>query len=104
MDFTGKTVLVTGASGSIGQAIVRHFAAAGARVAVHYHSQRAAAEQLVAELDGNGHIVVGADMSDATSTQRMVATTVEQLGQLDILVNNAGIDIRHPVAEVDYAE
>ena len=46
MDFSGKTVLVTGASGSIGQAIVRQFAAAGARVAIHYHANRDAAEQL----------------------------------------------------------
>ena len=101
MDFQGKTVLVTGASGSIGQAIVRQFAQAGARVALHYHSQREAAEQLIAELDGD-HIAVGADMGDGASIQRMVEEVVQRFGRLDILVNNAGIDIKHAVAEVDY--
>ena len=103
MDFQGKTVLVTGASGSIGQAIVRQFAQAGARVAVHYHSQREAAEQLIAELGGD-HTAVGADMGDGASIQRMVEEVVRQFGRLDILVNNAGIDIKHAVAEVDYEE
>ena len=103
MDFQGKTVLVTGASGSIGQAIVRQFAQAGARVALHYHSQREAAERRIAEL-GGGHIAVGADMGDGASIQRMVEEVVQQLGRLDILVNNAGIDIKHVVAEVDYEE
>ncbi len=103
MNFKGKTVLVTGASGSIGQATVRQFAQAGARVAVHYHAQQAAAEQLVAELGGE-HIVVEADMSDGDSVRRMVEETVQAFGRLDILVNNAGIDVKHAVAEVDYEE
>jgi len=104
MDFSGKTVLVTGASGSIGQAIVRQFAAADARVAVHYHANRDAAEQLIAELDGAGHFAIQSDMSDAASVEQMVNAAIERFGRLDILVNNAGIDIRHAVAEVDYAE
>jgi NAD(P)-dependent dehydrogenase (short-subunit alcohol dehydrogenase family) len=104
MDFSGKTVLVTGASGSIGQAIVRRFADDGARVAVHYHSGREAAEELISTLAGSGHIAVGADIGDGASVQRMVEHVVETYGRLDILVNNAGIDIGHPVAEVDYDE
>ncbi len=104
MDFTGKTVLVTGASGSIGQAIVRHFAAAGARVGIHYHSQPAAAEDLIAEIGGAGHVAVHGDMSNGESVRRMVDVTIEGLGSLDILVNNAGIDIHHPVAGTDYEQ
>ena len=102
MDFNGKTVLVTGASGSIGQAIVRQFASAGARVAVHYHANRERAEQLIAELGGSGHIAVSADMMDAESIRAMVEQTVAQFGRLDVLVNNAGIDIHHAVKDVDY--
>ena len=52
MGFSGKTVLVTGASGSIGQAIVRHFADGGALVAVHYHAGHEAAEELISTLPG----------------------------------------------------
>jgi NAD(P)-dependent dehydrogenase (short-subunit alcohol dehydrogenase family) len=104
MDFSGKSVLVTGASGSIGQAIVRGFADGGARVAVHYHSNRAAAEELIATLAGEGHIAVGADIGDGESVRRMVEQAIQAFGRLDILVNNAGIDIGHPVAKVDYDE
>lgn len=102
MNFQGKSVLVTGASGSIGQAIVRGFAQAGARVAIHYHANRTAADTLVRELGGD-HIAVAGDMSDAASIQQMVDASIAAFGRLDILVNNAGIDIAHPVAKVDYA-
>ena len=104
MNFDNKTVLVTGASGSIGQAIVRQFAAAGARVALHYHAGRDTAERLIAELPGDEHIAVQSDMSDAASIATMVDETIRTFGKLDILVNNAGIDIKHAVAEVDYEE
>ena len=104
MNFSGKTVLVTGASGSIGQAIVRQFAAAGARVALHYHARRAAVEQLIGDVAGEGHFAVGADMSDGADVKRMVDAAIAEFGRLDILVNNAGIDLKHAVAEVDYQQ
>ncbi len=104
MDFNGKTVLVTGASGSIGQAIVRQFASAGGRVAVHYHANRQGAEQLIAELGGPGHIAVGANMMDADSIYAMVEQTVKEFGRLDVLVNNAGIFTAHPPLSTSYDE
>src|SRR5688500_14886728 len=104
MSFDGKRVLITGASGSIGQAIARRFASEGAKVAVHYNRSRTAAEQLIAELDGQGHIAVGANMGDGASIRSMVEAAIDGLGGLDILVNNAGIDLKHAVAEVDYEE
>jgi NAD(P)-dependent dehydrogenase (short-subunit alcohol dehydrogenase family) len=51
-DLTNQTVLVTGASGSIGQAIVRACADAGARVAIHYHRGQEAAQALLGSLGG----------------------------------------------------
>jgi NAD(P)-dependent dehydrogenase (short-subunit alcohol dehydrogenase family) len=102
MDFTGKKVLVTGSSRGIGREIARMFAARGATVAVHYHTNRAAAEECLASLAGEGHIVVQADIADPAAVAAMVDRVVEDLGRIDIVVNNAAIYEDHPLAEVTY--
>ena len=104
MDFTGKAVLVTGASQGIGRAIARQFAARGARVAVHCHRNRLAAERTRDGLAGGPHLVVEADVGDAGAVERMVGAVAADLGRLDVLVNNAGVHEPHPIAEVSYAE
>lgn len=104
MDFNGKICLVTGASRGIGRAIAQAFAEHGARVAVHYHHNRAAAEETLASLDGSGHMIVQGDIADADAVQRIIDSVVQTMGGLDILVNNAGIYTEHPVAEVSYEE
>jgi 3-oxoacyl-[acyl-carrier protein] reductase len=103
VDFTGQGVLVTGASRGIGRAIAIRFAQHGARVAVHCHANRTAAEETCALLPGTGHIVLEADMADAEAVSRMVDDAVEGLDQLDVLVNNAGIYEAHLLAEMTYA-
>ncbi len=102
MDFTGKKVLVTGASRGIGKAIARQFAERGAHIAVHYNSNQTAAQQTLQELSGSGHMLVQADIAKPDDVQRMITTTHTQLGGLDILVNNAGIYEEHPIAQVSY--
>ncbi len=102
MDFSGKTVLITGASRGIGRAAAEAFAAAGARVAIHYHRQAQAAAQVKDSLPGTGHIMVQADIADAAAVAGLVAQTVAGLGHIDILVNNAGVFEPHPLAEVSY--
>lgn len=102
MDFAGKTVLITGASRGIGREIARQFADRGARVAIHYHRNEAAAQESLSSLAGTGHIIVQGNLNDATDVQRMVDSSVDTLGQLDILVNNAGVYVDHPLADVDY--
>jgi 3-oxoacyl-[acyl-carrier protein] reductase len=79
-----KKVLVTGATGGIGEAIARSFSKEGYFVYLHYHSNKAKAEQLLKELK-NAEIL-GFDISDKTAVD-------EQLQDLevDVLVNNAGI-------------
>src|SRR3712207_5473637 len=86
---TERSVLITGASGSIGQAIVRAFAAAGASVALHYHQRRDAAEELLRSLPGTGHVLVPADIAHPADVHRMVDEVVSTYGRLDVLVNNA---------------
>jgi 3-oxoacyl-[acyl-carrier protein] reductase len=102
MDFTGKTVLVTGASRGIGESIAHQFAQRGARVAVHYNRQQAAAEKVRDSLNGTGHMIVQGDLADPAAVAGMVEAVVAGFGQLDILVNNAGIYEDHPIAEVSY--
>lgn len=96
-DLTGQRVLVTGASGGIGGGIARRFAAAGARLALHYRgtSQASidAAFGLVEELREHGTeaIAVRADLAQPGAADVLVADAVRALGGLDGLVNNAGI-------------
>jgi len=90
----GKRVLVTGGSSGIGAAIVRAFAAEGARVAINYLGHREAADALVAEIDAAGGtaIALAADVADADAVAAMFAAMDAAWGGIDVLVSNAGID------------
>jgi 3-oxoacyl-[acyl-carrier protein] reductase len=98
-----RAVLVTGASRGIGAAIARAFAADGDRVALHFGRNREKAEALAAELPGEGHVAVGAELSDAGEVRAMVEAAAVALGGIDVLVNNAGIfDPAHPIDDSSY--
>lgn len=102
MRFDNKIILITGASRGIGREIARQFAKKGARVAVHYHQNEAAARETQAMLPGGPHPIFQADVRDPQAVQQLVQDVVAQMGRLDILVNNAGIFAHHPLAQVDY--
>ena len=103
MEFAGKIVLVTGASRGIGRAIALQFAEKGARVAVHYGRDRAAAEVTLSRMAGTDHALFGADVADPAAVENLVGSVVTTMGGLDVLVNNAGIFEPHPPATADYA-
>ncbi|PWB84123.1 MAG: 3-oxoacyl-[acyl-carrier-protein] reductase [Methylocystaceae bacterium] len=88
-DLTGKTALVTGASGGIGKDIARALHASGAVVALS-GTRREALEALAGELGERVHVLPG-DLSDKEQTEALVPAAEKALGGLDILVNNAGI-------------
>ena len=102
MDFTGKNVLITGASRGIGRACAQLFAEQGGRIAVHYHQNAGAAAETIARLAGTGHFAVQADLGDPAAIPGLIDDCEERWGGLDILVNNAGIWIEHPIDDVDY--
>ncbi len=88
-DLNGKSALVTGASGGIGQAIAKALHAQGAEVALS-GTRREALEALATEL-GERAFVVPADLSDPASVAGLVPAAEAAMGKVDILVNNAGL-------------
>jgi 3-oxoacyl-[acyl-carrier protein] reductase len=88
-ELTGKTALVTGATGTIGATIARSLHGQGATVAIS-GTRREVLDRLAAELGGRVHILP-ANLADAAETETLVPRVEEAMGQLDILVANAGV-------------
>jgi 3-oxoacyl-[acyl-carrier protein] reductase len=88
-DLTGKTALVTGASGGIGGAIAKALYDAGATVGLS-GTRVEPLEALAAELGERAH-VLPCNLSDAEAVEALPKQAIEAVGGLDILVNNAGI-------------
>jgi 3-oxoacyl-[acyl-carrier protein] reductase len=93
IDLSGKTALVTGGSRGIGRAAAEILAAAGARVAVNYRSDDAAAEEFVRKTRSAGGeaLALAGDVGNPEEAWQLVRDVVAAWGRLDILVNNAGI-------------
>lgn len=88
-DLTGRTALVTGASGGIGAAVARTLHGAGATVGIS-GTRVAPLEALAADLGGRVH-VLPCDLSDPEAVEALPKQAAEAMGSVDILVNNAGI-------------
>ena len=88
----GKSIIVTGGAGGIGEGIARDLAAEGARVAVA-DIDLAAAERVAAaiEKDGGEAIALQVNVVDRASVKAMIAAAVRAFGRLDVMFNNAGI-------------
>ena len=83
-------MVITGASGGIGSAVARQFAAEGAKLVLHCRRNQAGAAQLRRELEGVESIIVRADLTKEADATRLFAQAVKRFGRVDTLVANAG--------------
>jgi 3-oxoacyl-[acyl-carrier protein] reductase len=104
-DLTGRVALVTGGSGGIGAELSARLAAAGAVVAVHYASNRDAAERVAAGIvEGGGpSAAFGADLREQDAPERLIETVEGNLGPVDVLAANAGLSSPGSYEDVDAA-
>jgi 3-oxoacyl-[acyl-carrier protein] reductase len=92
MSLQNRVALVTGGSRGIGRGIAVRLAQDGARVAIAYRANKAAAQQTLHLLQATGRdcVAVEIDINDAARSEELVRTVVDRFGRLDVLVNNVG--------------
>ena len=103
---SGKVALVTGASRGIGRAIAVTLAEYGATVIVNYNGSKEKADEVVAEITGNGGCAeaIQCSVADSEACSAMIQGVLDTYGHLDILVNNAGITKDNLVMKISDAD
>lgn len=102
MDFSGKRVLVTGASAGIGRACAVLLAKLGATVILNGRNH-AALEQTASSLEGHGHVCAPFDMADTDKLSGWIKSLVIEHGYIDGFVHCAGIQVTKPIRVFDQA-
>ena len=100
LDLKGKNILVTGGSRGIGKAMVKGLLLAGGRVAMQYHQNAAAADEMKNTF-GEQLILLKADLSQPDQCNQLLTNATNQLGGLHVLINNAGIALFSPLNKPD---
>ena len=96
-----KVALVTGGGSGIGRATAARLAAMGSAVVVGYNSRRVMAEEVVAGLEGSGHLALRIAIDQPASISEAAAAVDKQYGRLDALVNCGGATMPVPVNDLD---
>src|SRR5882724_1160555 len=89
-ELRNKVVLVTGASGGIGSAIARKFAAEGSKLVLHYRGGHDRVMSLQRQIEQVETVVLKADLTKETEVRRLFAQAIRRLGRVDTLIANAG--------------
>ena len=92
MSLRNRVALITGGSRGIGRGIAVRLAQDGARVAIAYRSNKAAAQQTLLQLQASGIecVAVQTDITDASRAEQLLRTVADRFGRLDVVVNNVG--------------
>jgi len=92
MSLRNRVALITGGTRGIGRGIAVKLAQDGARVAIAYRSNKAAAQQALRQLQAAGAdcVAVETDINDAARSEDILRTVADRFGRLDVLVNNVG--------------
>ncbi|HHT78778.1 MAG TPA: SDR family oxidoreductase [Actinobacteria bacterium] len=96
IDLTGKTAVVTGATGELGRTIVRSLAECGANIGICYYNKKDFADELEDEVNSKYSVkavAIQADVTDIDSVMSMKNEIFKKMGITDIIVNNAVIQI-----------
>lgn len=100
MNLKGKVAIITGASGGIGRATALLFAELGAKVVVHYNSNKNGADAVVLKIKARGGRAISAkaDLSNirktAADAKGLLVKTLKEFGRVDVLVNLAGYPVK----------
>ena len=89
-DNTTPVALITAGSAGLGAAASKLFSRSGYRVIINYSSNTERAEKLLAELSGDGHKTIKADLATRTDVERLVKDAVAASGRLDVVFSNGG--------------
>lgn len=105
-ELSGRVALVTGAGRNIGRAMAKALAQGGAAVIVNVRSNKAEADQAVAEIvSGGGKAIAAvADVGDEKAVAAMVADAAKQFGRIDYLINNAALRRERTFEEMSFKE
>jgi 3-oxoacyl-[acyl-carrier protein] reductase len=91
LSFAGKVALITGGSKGIGRSTAEQLVALGAKVAINYSSDEAAAAEVVAKLGADNTLAIKADAGSSSGIKTIVEQTVAKFGKIDVLIASAGI-------------
>ena len=99
IDLKNENILVTGASTGIGKEVARYLMKMGARVAVHYHSNKKSAEELVSEYKQTGSEIFKADLELESEAIGLFQNVIESFGTINTIILNAAVSLEHSTNE-----